>query len=141
MDAHSGYHQIRLAPETAMKTAFFAPHGRKYMYIVMPFGLKNVPAVFVQIMHNMKALWMQLCEKCGVPPSQDEGTTIIIDDIFIYAVTEDNIFIILECIAMIARKYHLTLKLKKCQWFPKEIEFVGVDISKSGNSPAKSKFE
>ena len=45
----------------------------------------------------------------------------------------------LSCICKIARKYHLTWKLKKCQWFPKAVEYVGVDISTKGNSPAASK--
>ena len=141
MDAHSGYHQVSLSKCTRHKTAFYAPHGRKYIYVVMPFGLRNAPAVFVAMMHDLKALWTDLCHKYGIKPSHDEGTTIIIDDIFVFAVSEDNSFIILECIAKISRKYHLTLKLKKCQWFPNEVEFVGVDVSTKGNSPAKSKFE
>jgi hypothetical protein len=141
MDAHSGYHQVALSPESMLKTAFFAPHGRKYVYVVMPFGLRNAPAIFVMMMHDLKALWTKLCEKEGITPSENEGTTIIIDDIFLYAISEDNAFIILRCIALIARKYHLTMKLKKCQWFPKEVEFVGVDISVKGNSPARSKFQ
>ena len=141
IDAHSGYHQIRLSPESMLKTAFFAPHGRKYVYCVMPFGLRNAPAIFVAMMHDLKALWTELSVERGVPPSDSEGSTIIIDDIFVFAVSEDNTFILLECIAKIARKYHLTLKLKKCQWFPQDVEFVGVDISIQGNSPARSKFQ
>jgi hypothetical protein len=37
----SGYHQVKLFPASAIKTAFFAPHGRKYIWLVMPFGLCN----------------------------------------------------------------------------------------------------
>ena len=58
----------------------------------------------------------------------------------LYGVSEDNAFIIARCVCLIARKYHLTRKLQKCQWFLESIEFVGVDINKGGgNSPAKSK--
>ena len=141
IDAHSGYHQIKLSPITRSKTAFFAPHGRKYVYVVMPFGLRNAPAVFVAIMHDLKALWTAMSSEEGVAPSDDNGTKIIIDDIMLFAVKEDNAFIILKCVCIIARKYHLTLKLKKCQWFPSKVEFVGVDVSTQGNQPAESKYK
>ena len=95
----------------------------------MPFGLHNAPAVFVAMMHDLKQLWMNLSAKRGIPSSENEGSTIIVDDVFIFAISKDDAFILLECIVIIARKYHLTLKLKKCQWFPREVEFVGVDVS------------
>lgn len=141
LDAFSGYHQIRLSPASIDKTAFYAPFGRKYVWLVMPFGLRNAPAIFISMMHDLKTLWTQMCDELGVNPSENEGSTIIIDDCFLFAVTVNNIFIIIGCVCKIARKYHLTWKLKKCQWFPQEVEFVGVDISVKGNSPATSKFE
>ena len=41
LDAHSGYHQIRMAELSKPKSAFMAPHGRKYRWNVMPFQLLN----------------------------------------------------------------------------------------------------
>eukprot|EP00957_Ditylum_brightwellii_P036561 2770315-Ditylum_brightwellii.AAC.1 len=32
LDAFSGYHQIKMDAQSAIKTAFAGPHGRKYMY-------------------------------------------------------------------------------------------------------------
>ena len=61
------------------------------------------------------------------------------NDTFLYATTIENAFIILESVCIVARKYHLTWKLKKCRWFPKKVEFVGVDVSQKGNMPASSK--
>ena len=138
-DAFSGYHQVKLSRWSMPKTAFFAPHGRKYMYIVMPFGLKNAPAIFTAMMYDLRAEWTQLCQEKGISASNDNGSTIIIDDTFVWAINEDQMFDILHCIAKVSRKYHLTWKLKKCRWFPKEVEFVGVDLSIEGNRPAKSK--
>jgi hypothetical protein len=43
LDASSGYHQMMLPKASMLKTSFFAPHGRHYCYVVMPFGLKNAP--------------------------------------------------------------------------------------------------
>ena len=53
-DAFSGYHQVKLSKNTIPKTAFHAPHGRKYVYIVMPFGLKNAPAIFKAMMYDLR---------------------------------------------------------------------------------------
>jgi hypothetical protein len=35
----------------------------------------------------------------------------------------------------------VTIKLRKTRFFPPRAEFVGVDITKEGNSPAESKYE
>jgi hypothetical protein len=140
LDASAGYHQVQLSESSMMKTAFFAPHGRKYCWVVMPFGLKNAPPVYVAMMHDLKDLWTTEAERQGVDTSTDNGTTIIIDDTFIYGVSVDHAFLMTRCVCLIARKYHLTWKLKKSRWLPSKIEFVGVDIHKEGgNSPAQSK--
>jgi hypothetical protein len=110
LDAFSGYHQVRLSPASQIKTAFFAPYGRKYIWLVMPFGLRNAPVVFTAMMYDLKELWDTECEKAGVDPSHNEGTTIIIDDTFLYGVSEDRTYILLRCVCKIARKYHLTWK-------------------------------
>jgi hypothetical protein len=63
------------------KTAFFAPRGRKYIWVVMPFGLCNCPVIFLSMMHDLRKLWTQLCEDKGVPPLDNKGSTIIMDKI------------------------------------------------------------
>jgi hypothetical protein len=63
------------------------------------------------------------------------------DDTFLFSASEDNAFMIVRCVCILARKYNLTWKLQKCRWFPETVEFVGVDVSKKGNSPASSKNE
>ncbi|XP_055830887.1 uncharacterized protein LOC129899915 [Solanum dulcamara] len=45
MDGSSGYNQIRMAPKDEELTAFRLPKGI-YCYKVMPFGLKNVGAIY-----------------------------------------------------------------------------------------------
>ena len=54
MDADSGYHHVRLAERSAQKTAFFTPGARKCVWSVMPFGLRNAPAVFTALMYDFK---------------------------------------------------------------------------------------
>ena len=45
LDATAGYHQIKLAVEDQIKTAFITPFGA-YCYITMPFGLNNGGATY-----------------------------------------------------------------------------------------------
>lgn len=45
MDGFSGYHQIKIAPEDRSKKMFTIKWGC-FQYMVMPFGLKNVPTIF-----------------------------------------------------------------------------------------------
>jgi hypothetical protein len=56
LDAYSGYHQVSLEAASMLKTAFFAPHGRKYCWVVMPFGLRNCPVIFIVMMHDLQEL-------------------------------------------------------------------------------------
>ena len=44
----SGYHQIRIHEEDRHKTTFAIEWG-SFQYIVMPFGLKNAPAIFSRV--------------------------------------------------------------------------------------------
>jgi hypothetical protein len=106
----------------------------------MPFGLRNCPVVFIAMMHDLQELWVTMARQEGIDISNDSGTAIIMDDTFLFGVSIDNIFTLAKCICLIARKYHLTWKLKKSRWLPTSVEFVGVNIhANGGNTPAESK--
>jgi hypothetical protein len=47
-DGFLGYHQVRIVEEDKKKTTFIIEWG-SFAYNVMPFGLKNAPAVFSRI--------------------------------------------------------------------------------------------
>jgi len=51
-DMKSGFWQIQIAEADCYKTAFTAPFGH-YEYNVMPFGLKNAPSEFQNIMNDI----------------------------------------------------------------------------------------
>ena len=51
LDAYSGYHQIRMAPEDREKTSFITPYGA-FCYVTMLFGLKNAVATYQRCIQN-----------------------------------------------------------------------------------------
>ena len=63
------------------------------------------------------------------------GTKIIIDDILVCA-----LFVYLECICTVFRKYRVNFRLDKCDFLKLRVEYVGHDVTNDGNCPASSKF-
>jgi hypothetical protein len=69
---HSNYHQIKIHAEDIYKTTFSTRYGL-YEYLVMSFGLINVPAHFIYLMNSV---FMSELDKCVM---------VCIDDILVYS--------------------------------------------------------
>ena len=72
IDLASGYHQIPIEPNDVRKTAFRTRYGH-YEFVVMTYGLTNVPAAFMKMMNGICRDFL------------DEFVIIFIDDIHVYS--------------------------------------------------------
>ncbi|GJQ95249.1 putative reverse transcriptase domain-containing protein [Tanacetum coccineum] len=128
IDLRSGYHQLRVREEDISKTAFRTRY-RHYEFQVIPFGLTNAPAVFMDLMNRV-------CK-----PYRDKFIIVFIDDILIYSKNkqehEEHLKIILELL----KKEELYAKFSKCEfWIPK-VQFLGHVIDNKGIHVDPAKIE
>ncbi|KAA3457187.1 DNA/RNA polymerases superfamily protein [Gossypium australe] len=89
-------------------------------FLVMPFGLTNAPAVFMDLMNRV------------FRPYLDRFVVVFIDDILIYSRDEAEHAKHLRIVLQILREKQLYAKFSKCEFWLKEISFLGHVISASG---------
>lgn len=127
-DLASGFHQIPMDPQDSVKTAFSTPNGH-YEYKKMPFGLKNAPATFQRLMDNV--LMGLLGNVCFV----------YLDDIVIYAESLEEHKLKLNQLFERLREANLSLQPDKCEFFKKELMYLGHIISEEGVKPNPEKIQ
>ncbi|GJW01244.1 putative reverse transcriptase domain-containing protein [Tanacetum coccineum] len=122
----SGYHQLRVREEDIPKTAFRTRYGH-YEFQVMPFGLSNAPAVFMDLMNHV-------CK-----PYLDKFVIVFIDDILIYSRNEKEHEEHLKTILELLKKEELYAKFSKCEFWINTVTFLGhvIDSSRIHVDPAK----
>ncbi|KAK1649149.1 hypothetical protein QYE76_066954 [Lolium multiflorum] len=128
IDLRTGYHQLKIRATDIPKTAFTTRYGL-YEYNVMSFGLTNAPAYFMNLMNK---IFMNFLDKFVV---------VFIDDILIYSKSEEEHEQHLEIILETLRHHKLYAKFSKCEFWLKEVGFLGHILSAGGIAvdPAKIK--
>nr|GEZ01275.1 hypothetical protein [Tanacetum cinerariifolium] len=108
----SGYHQLRVHENDILKTAFRTRYGH-FEFTVMPFGLTNTPVVFMDLMDRV-------CR-----PYLDRFVIVFIDDILIYSKTQEEHVEHLRLVLELLKKEKLYAKFSKCEFWPREVQFLG----------------
>ena len=126
IDLRSGYHQIRVKAEDVSKTAFRTRYGHNE-YSLMPFGVTNAPGVFMEYMNGI------------FHPLVDRFVVVFIDDILVYSKSEEEHAEHLRVVLRVLKEKKLFSKLYKCEFWLREVSFLGNVVSKGGIAVDPSK--
>ncbi|GJZ43964.1 putative reverse transcriptase domain-containing protein [Tanacetum coccineum] len=128
IDLRSRYHQLRVHEDDILKTAFRTRYGH-FEFTVMPFGLTNSPAVFMDLMNRV-------CR-----PYLDKFVIVFIEDILVYSKTREEHEVHLRLVLELLKKEKLYAKFSKCEFWLREVHFLGHVINGNGIHVDPSKIE
>ena len=101
------------------KTAFRTRYGH-YEFLVIPFGLKNALAAFMDLMNHV------------FRPYVDQFVMEFKDDILVYSQKRESHDTHLRVVLETLRKEQSYAKLSKCEFWLTEVSFLGHIVSKEG---------
>jgi hypothetical protein len=119
IDLRLGYHHLKIRTNDVPKTAFTTRYGL-YEFLVMSFGLTNAPAYFINLMNKVFMEYL------------DQFVVVFIDDILIYSLDEETHE---DHLRLVLQKLHdnqLYAKFSKCDFWLKEVAFLGHIITDGG---------
>lgn len=128
LDLKSGFHQIPLREEDREKTAFSINNG-KFEFTRLPFGLKNAPAIFQRALDDiLRQLIGKICY-------------VYVDDIIIFSRDERSHLRHVNEVFETLERAHMKIQLDKCEFFKREVEFLGFVVSREGIKADPKKVE
>ena len=117
LDLQAGYHHIPLDKSSIPKTAFNSPFG-KYEYVKVSFSLAQTPAYFQELMTDILR--------------EFDFAITYLDDIIIFSrMAEEHLSHIKQVFEKL-RNAKLSMKLSKCHFSTKEIQYLGHILSTKG---------
>jgi hypothetical protein len=128
LDLRSGYHQVRIKDQDINETTFRRRYGH-YEFVVLPFRLTNAPTTLMCLMNNIFSQYL------------DKFVVVFIDDILVYSKTEEEHDEHLQIVLQTLRKNKLYAKFDKCDFYQKEIQYLGHVISSEGISVDREKIK
>ncbi|ROT78377.1 enzymatic polyprotein [Penaeus vannamei] len=128
IDLAHGFLQVEMDLSSKDLTTFFTPHGH-FACTRMPFGFRNSPITFSRLMsHIMQGLI-------------GDTAFMYLDDLLI---TSKNIADHERKLKLVFQRLadaNLTIKVKKCQFFHKQTEYLGHTVDSAGLCPNDKKVQ
>jgi hypothetical protein len=119
IDLRSGYHQLKIRTKDIPKTAFTTRYGL-YEFLVMSYGLTNAPAYFMNLMNKVFMEYL------------DQFFVVFIDDILVCSQSEEAHEDHLRLVLQKLRDNQFYAKFLKCDFWLKEVAFLGHIITDGG---------
>ncbi|KAA3466638.1 ty3-gypsy retrotransposon protein [Gossypium australe] len=116
IDLRSSYYQLRVKDFDVLKTMFRTRYGH-YEFLVIPFGLTNTPAIFMDLINRIFRSYL------------DRFVVVFIDDILIYLRDESEHAEHLRIVLQTLRDKQLYAKFNKCEFWLREVGFLGHIVS------------
>ncbi|KAM1561039.1 hypothetical protein ACFX1Z_004214 [Malus domestica] len=111
--------RLKIKNEDVPKTAFRTRYGH-YEFLMMPFGLTNTPAAFMDLMNRV------------FQPYLDKFVIVFIDDILVYSKSKAKHARNLKLVLSSLREHQLHAKFSKCEFWLNQVAFLGHVISAQG---------
>ena len=128
IDLCTGYQQLRVRETDIPKMAFKTRYGH-FEFAVMPFGLMNAPAAFMDLLYRV------------FQPYLDQFFVVFMDDILIYSQSEWEHAYHLKIVLQLLRDHQLKAKFNKCEFWLTEVRFLGHVVLALGVSVDPKKVE
>ncbi|GKE48899.1 putative nucleotidyltransferase, ribonuclease H [Tanacetum coccineum] len=128
INLRSEYCQLRVHEDDIPKTASRTRYGH-FEFTIMTFDLTNAPTIFMDLMDRV-------CR-----PYLDKFAIVFIDDILIYAKTQEQHVEHLRLVLELLKKEKLYAKFSKFEFWLREVQFLGQVINGNGIHVDPSKIE
>ncbi|KAH0748617.1 hypothetical protein KY290_027849 [Solanum tuberosum] len=112
-----GYHQLRVRECDIPKTTFRTRYGH-YEFLVMSFGLTNLPATFMDLMNRVFKPYLYMF------------VIVFIDDILIYSRNDEDHASHLRIVLQTLKDRELYAKFSKCEFWLESVAFLGHIMSR-----------
>jgi transposase InsO family protein len=117
LDAAQGFWQLKLDDESSHLCTFITPFGR-YRYLRLPFGISSAPEVYHKTISELFE---------GI-----SGVSTVADDIIVWGSSKQEHDERLMQVLQRIREANLKLNREKCEFFQRELTFIGDRIGSDG---------
>ena len=116
-----------MRPEDIPKTGF-KTRWSLYEFLVVPFGVSNAPAQFMNLMNDVLAEYL------------DDFVVVFLDEILVFSrIVKEHAKHLVMALAKL-QKHHLFAKASKCQIATTSIEFLAQQVTPGGMCPTADKL-